>query len=243
MWQQDADGRVHHPFEQAILVATLTMIPVLIIEHDATSEAWRAVATAANWLIWGIFAAELALVLAVAQRRRAALRAHWLDAAIVVVTIPLFGRLLASLRLVRLARLLRLLRLATILGRALKAERRLTSASIFRFVGIVTVFLVVVAGAAEATFDQGDFKNTWDGIWWAVVTVTTVGYGDLYPKSTGGRLIGMALMLIGIGFISVLTATVASLFVKTDSDDDTKVILDTLRRIESDLAELKARAD
>jgi hypothetical protein len=67
-------------------------------------------AWAANWLIWLVFAAELTLVLIVSEKKRAALRAHWLDAAIVVVTIPLYATLLASIRLLRLVRLLRLLR-------------------------------------------------------------------------------------------------------------------------------------
>jgi len=68
----------------------------------------------------------------VATRKGAALRAHWLDVAIVVVTVPLFGQLLSSLRLVRLVRLLRLLRAGVMLSRALQAERALTSASAFR---------------------------------------------------------------------------------------------------------------
>lgn len=79
----------------------------------------------------------------------------------------------------------------------------------------------------------------WDGVWWAVVTVTTVGYGDLYPKDVEGRIIGIVLMFVGIGFLSVLTATVASRFIKTDTGSDE--VLETLRRIEADVADLKAR--
>ena len=73
------------------------------------------------------------------------------------------------------------------------------------------------------------------------MTVTTVGYGDLYPHTVPGRLIAMLLMLVGIGFIAVLTASIASVFVKTDREDETEAIVETLRRIERDLAELKAQ--
>src|SRR5262249_25558443 len=132
-------------------------------------------------------------------------------------------------------------RAGVVVGRALQAERRLTSRSVFRFVSIATVFLVFTAGAAEATVDQGDFKTFWDGVWWAVVTVTTVGYGDLYPHSVPGRLIAMLLMSAAIGFISVVTVSIASVFVKTERQDETAAIAETLARIEADLAELKAR--
>ena len=57
-----------------------------------------------------------------------------------------------------------------------------------------------------------------DALWWAVVTVTTVGYGDRYPASEGGRVVAVVLMLLGIGLIGVLTATVASVFVKEHTD-------------------------
>jgi voltage-gated potassium channel len=75
------------------------------------------------------------------------------------------------------------------------------------------------------------------------VTVTTVGYGDLYPKTVGGRVIGMLVMLTGIGFLAVLTATISSQFVKTERSDETSEILDTLHRIEEELNELRTRLE
>jgi hypothetical protein len=122
------------------------------------------------------------------------------------------------------------------------AERRLTSAGVFRFVGLATIFLTVVAGAVQATVDTGDFKTFWDGVWWAVVTVTTVGYGDIYPKTVAGRAVGMTLMLVGIGFLSVLTATIASRFVKQERSEETTGITDALARIEADLAAMRANS-
>ena len=101
------------------------------------------------------------------------------------------------------------------------------------------VAIKVVAGAAQATFDSNEFPSMWDGVWWAVVTVTTVGYGDFYPSDVEGRLIGIAVMLLGIGFISVLTATIASQFIQNDTNSNE--LLETLRRIETDVAELKGR--
>lgn len=219
-----------------MLATTLALIPVFVIEAEATSGVWEDVAFAANWLIWLVFAAEFAFILAVAHRRAAALRAHWLDAVIVLVTAPAFGAFLSSLRLVRLARLLRL---GAILTRAIQRERGLTSGDAFRFASLLTLLVVVVAGAVESLVDSNDFPSTWDGMWWAVVTVTTVGYGDVYPTTVEGRIIAMVVMLFGIGFLSVLTTTIASRFVKTERGDETEELLAALTRLEAELAELK----
>jgi hypothetical protein len=136
MWQQLDSGRVTHRFEWVVLVATLAIIPVMVIELEASSSGAREVAFVANWLIWAIFVAELAFILTVAPRKAAALKAHWLDVTIIVVTAPAFGRLLASLRLVRLVRLLRLLRLTAIVTRTVQRERAATSGATFRFVRV-----------------------------------------------------------------------------------------------------------
>lgn len=84
-------------------------------------------------------------------------------------------------------------------------------------VALLTLFIVVVAGAAQAAFNASEFDSVWDGVWWAIVTATTVGYGDLYPSTVEGRIIGIFVMLLGVGFLSVLTATIASQFIKTDT--------------------------
>jgi voltage-gated potassium channel len=210
---------------------------VLILEADA-SGAWHTVAVIGNLVIWAMFALELGVILFAARRKGAALRAHWLDVAIVGLTGPWFGAFLSSLRFMRLARLLRFLRATVIVSRAIQAERSLTSRSVFRLVALVTVFIVVVAGSAQAAFDAGSSTASGTASW-SIVTVTTVGYGDLYPKTVAGRLIAIVVMFVGIGFLSVLTATFASYFVKTDSSDPE--VLATLHRIEAELADLKAR--
>ena len=138
-------------------------------------------------------------------------------------------------------RLLRLVRAGVVVSRALQAEKRLTSRDGFRFIALATIFLVVIAGAVQTELNAGEFPSFWDGIWWAVVTVTTVGYGDLYPTTVAGRIVGIALMLVGIGFLAVLTATISSQFVKADRADETDQVLEALRRLEADVAELKAR--
>jgi voltage-gated potassium channel len=76
-------------------------------------------------------------------------------------------------------------------------------------------------------------------MWWAITTVTTVGYGDVTPQEPVGRIIAALLMLIGIGFLSLLTAAVAARFV----DDDSRDVGRTLGRIEERLGRLEHKLD
>jgi voltage-gated potassium channel len=83
-------------------------------------------------------------------------------------------------------------------------------------------------------------------MWWAIVTATTVGYGDYVPHTTAGRVIGALLMLVGIGFLSTLTAAIASTFVAADQEvagrADQDELVDALRQIEARLAQLEQRS-
>ena len=100
---------------------------------------------------------------------------------------------------------------------------------------------IVVAGAAQHSASASEFGSLWDGVWWAVVTVTTVGYGDLYPTTVQGRLVGMVLMFVGIGFLSLLTAAVASRFVKEERSDEHDELMERLGRIEADLRVIRTK--
>jgi hypothetical protein len=124
---QTPDGRVEHVFEPVLFVLALLVVPVVLVEESDAPRSVRDAAAVANWVIWIGFAAELLLIAAVARDLRSALRAHWLELAIVVVTPPFLPRVLGTLRLARLVRLLRLVRLGLLGGRAVRAERVLTS--------------------------------------------------------------------------------------------------------------------
>jgi len=63
--------------------------------------------------------------------------------------------------------------------------------------------------------DKKTYPNIGDGLWWAIQTVTTVGYGDLVPTSTTGRLVAALVMVVGIGFLTVITAAITSTFVES----------------------------
>jgi voltage-gated potassium channel len=238
MWRQEDDGRIVHVLELPMVLLALLVIPVVLVEESHASASMRSAAAVANWLIWIAFAAELVFVFAVARRKGQALQAHWLELAIVVLTPPFFPRGFSFLRAARILRVLRLLRLGVFGARALRAERVVTSREGFPYLALATIVLVVVSGAGMSLVEAQTFPTVWDGVCWAVGTVTTAGYAAT-PSTVRGRLVAMVLSVVGIGFVSVLTATIASRFVT--GGRERRELLEALRAIERRLAALEER--
>jgi voltage-gated potassium channel len=230
-----------------MLWLALLVIPAVVLGQLASGWAGL-LALVLNALVWVGFAVELAFVLAVSPSRVRTLRAHWLDAAIVVVSVPVVPAALQGARALRLLRVLRLLRLALVGGRSLERARRLFTPGGVRYLAVLIGFFVVVAGALVASVDPADVHSFSDGIWWALATITTVGYGDVSPGSPWGRAVGAVVMLLGIGFFAVLTAAVSATFVKQDErSDGVREQLDELaarlERIETALGRLTAAGE
>ena len=76
-----------------------------------------------------------------------------------------------------------------------------------------TAMVVVVGGVAMRVLDHDEYPNIWRGMWWALQTVTTVGYGDVTPTHPSGRIVAVFVMLQGIAFVSILVAAITSTFV------------------------------
>ena len=84
---------------------------------------------------------------------------------------------------------------------------------------LVTVGVALLAGFVATLVDRKDFPTFADGAWWALVTLATVGYGDIVPTTTPGRIVGSALIVFGVTFLAFLTANVTSLFVASDQEE------------------------
>jgi voltage-gated potassium channel len=93
-------------------------------------------------------------------------------------------------------------------------NRPLTARRAARVISVSALLLTAAGGAGAWLVDRKDFDNLGDAMWWAVQTVTTVGYGDVVPEHVAGRLIGGALMLQGIALLTVITASVTATLIE-----------------------------
>lgn len=139
---------------------------------------------------------------------------------------PIDLRVLRSLRLVRLFRLLKVNRYTNAMSliiRVFKAKASQLLSSVF-VVGLLMVISSVLMYYIENPVQPDVFENAFSGLWWAVATFTTVGYGDIYPITAAGRVISAAIALLGIGMVAVPTGIISAGFIETmdkaeESDD------------------------
>jgi voltage-gated potassium channel Kch len=100
-----------------------------------------------------------------------------------------------------------------------------------------TTVVVIASGVLIRLLDHDEYSNIWVGMWWALQTVTTVGYGDVTPKNPTGRIIAAFAMLQGIAFLAITTAAITSTFVARASKDREKA-----RAADEDNAEVRIEA-
>jgi voltage-gated potassium channel len=115
-----------------------------------------------------------------------------------------------------------------------------------RIIVVATASVVVLGGILMRVFDHKEYDNVWVGMWWAIQTVTTVGYGDVTPAALSGRIIASFVMLEGIAFLAIVTAAITSTFVaratkqlQAGRDDE----MTELHRIEKRFDQLDRRLD
>ena len=181
-----------------------------------------------EWLTWAVFVVDYAMRLRLAQRRRPWFFRHLLDLAAV------------ALPVLRPLRLLRLVALLSVVQRAAGAELR---GKVVTYALGSTVILVYVASLSVLEAERhaaGAYITSFgNALWWTFATITTVGYGDVVPITTTGRIIAVALMIAGIALLGTITATIASWLVQQVSEQDEASQAATRQQV----AELTSRID
>ncbi|MFC1917853.1 potassium channel family protein [Chloroflexota bacterium] len=221
--------RLERYTEMPLLILAFIMIPLLLgpLLWELSPQEESTFITL-DYFLWAIFAIDLIVKLAISPYRLNYLRRHWLE--VLVVVVPFF-------------RPLRILRIFIFGSRAWVGARRLVNVD---FIIIYGIGLVIIAATIVASVEGGEgalINSFADALWWAVVTITTVGYGDMVPVTVAGRAVAFVLMLGGIAFFSGVTANLASFLIK-GHDAEKKALSQLVKEVEGLRQELtKLRAD
>ena len=161
-----------------------------------------------QWTTWAIFALDLGVGIWKASDKKKYLKTHPLE--ILSVALP-FLRPLRLLRVISFG--------ALAIQKIAVGKQMAITFKVFLFSILIAYIAAVQITITERGVEGSNIKGFGDGLWWAVTTVTTVGYGDRFPTTSVGRVLAVGLMLVGISLMGVITASVAAWFVKMSQDD------------------------
>ena len=231
--EHDDPDSAYRRFERSIewpmLVLSIGFVALLLLPE--LLEVDRQAIDLAMGIIWAAFAAEVLVLAVLAPSKRRMLREHWID--VLIVAAPF-------LRPLRVGRLLQVLRAGGPIGRAMQSVHSVIERRGLQVYGAITIGLIsgsaVLVYGLEKDADGSNITGLADAIWWAMVTTTTVGYGDHFPITPEGQAIAVVLMFVGIGLVGVVTANVAAYFVETERASELDELRQQLDRIEARLA-------
>jgi voltage-gated potassium channel len=215
--------------EWPLAAADLIFLVLFSVEVLARPQGREAhVLWVVDWIIWGVFILDYVVRLCLASNRWRWFLHHLLDFAIV------------ALPLVRPLRLLRLLILIELLQRAVGDAFR-GRIVVYTVSGVV----LLIYTSSLAVFDKERYlpratiNSFGKAIWWSITTVTTVGYGDVYPVTNTGRVIAVLLMIGGISLVGVVTAALASWIIQRVAEEETLNQAATVAHIEELRSEIR----
>ena len=162
-----------------------------------------------DWIIWLFFVLETVVLTSLVENKARYLRSNWMNLVIICLGLPL---LWVGSNYAAILRSIRLLLIFPILFTASLSVRKVLSRNYLGTVLVVALAFTLTSGLIMAGIDPS-IENVWEGIWWAWVTVATVGYGDFVPQSVAGKVFGAIVILFGVGFFSLLTASFSAYFV------------------------------
>ncbi len=215
---EKTDTRAGRTFDFAIQILILFSLLTFSLETmPALSKTERYWLHISEVVTVAIFTIEYCLRVWVANRKRAFVFSFFgiID---LLAILPFYfstGLDLRSLRALRMIRLVRILKLVRYSAAMQRFARAITLAKeemlLFVFIAFLLLFLAA-AGIYQCEHEAQPekFRSIFDGLWWAVCSLTTVGYGDVYPITVGGRLFTFFLLLIGLGIVAVPSGIIAS---------------------------------
>ncbi|HSD59913.1 MAG TPA: ion channel [Burkholderiales bacterium] len=196
-----------------MVVVALMSVPAFYLEEIATGERMRLAGAVIEWAIVGAFSGELLWMLHVTHQKAKYLLRNWLDVLIIVFALAsIFG---SATEWVALARLTRVALAALLLARVAGSLRNLLSPSGVPYLVGLGVISILLSGVGFYLLEP-TVHTLGDGLWLALVTATTIGYGDFVPTSTAARVFAGLVVVIGFGLLSIMVASFAAAFLGAD---------------------------
>ncbi len=218
-----------------LMILAIGSLPMLLVElkRDNLSDVDQWFVNAVNIVVLIAFAIDYIVELRFARNRSVFVRSEYLSLLIVIsqvlAVVATLGALgvFRSLRAVRLFRFLAIAARAVAIGGAASRNGRKLIQKHAASIGIGAAAMTWVTAAAAFTVaeDVGEGRRVhsfFDALWWSLSTITTVGYGDIFPITATGRIIGGFTMIVGISTFALITAKVAEFLVRTDNDESIK---------------------
>ncbi|MGN1155565.1 MAG: potassium channel family protein [Agathobacter sp.] len=197
-----------------ILICILAFISVIfaIIDINGNMSKWMMII---DNLIYAFFIVDYFARLILSKNKKAFFKSNILD---LIAIMPFSSalrifRIAKFFRILKLAKLSKLARFFALLCRMLSRCKVFINTNGFKYMLIFSGVLILISGVLISFFE--DIFLT-DGIWWAFVTATTVGYGDISPSTSCGRIVACILMICGIGLIGSITSTITSFFINSE---------------------------
>ncbi|WP_313524406.1 potassium channel family protein [Anaerotignum sp.] len=180
-----------------------------------------------DYIIIVFFIIDYLARLYAADNKGAFIRSHIID---LIAALP-FHVLFKGVRLLRVIRLMEVARIAAMLTKVGRVLRPFFKTNGFIYLIYWSFGFVIIGTLGIAITEQ---KNLFDALWWTIVTITTVGYGDISPVTSGGRIIAILLMVFGIGFISTLTSTLTNYFAQKAHSQQLEIhsVIDSLSTVQ-----------
>ena len=222
--------------EAPMLIASLWILLNWISEGSSSSY------NIYDIYLWGFFIVETLVLAFLVDDTRRYLRRNWLNLIIIVTGIPM---LLGWPTHLGALRLLRVIIVFTLLMHVGGRVKKMLSRNELAATGLASLIVIVMAGILMSALDPG-INGPLEGIWWAWVTITTVGYGDVVPQSHAGRAFASIIIFLGLGLFAALTASFTTYFIsqREEKNSSSEVgVNQRLSAVEQQLAQLETKID
>jgi voltage-gated potassium channel len=217
-WQNKTDG--------LLVVIAVGSLPLLLLEtiSDRLPDGDRNFVFIINLVVFFAFAIDYFVKLVLTESKPTYIRTQWLSLFIVIsqllALLPALG-VFGVLRGVRAIRVLGVIARIFGIGAATKSSgkeffKKRAASVAFGVAGLTLITSAVAFTIAEDVGDGRRINSFFDALWWSAATITTVGYGDIYPVTTAGRIIAVFTMVVGISTLAVVTARIAKFLIATD---------------------------